>query len=426
MGFNEMEKSELATMKKQWDDEYNSFKAKGLKLNMARGKPAPEQLELSMGLLDVLNSKSSLIGENGDDYRNYGILEGIPEAREMFSKMIGVKSDEILVCGNASLNIMYDVVSTSFLKGVNGGTPWCKLDKVKFLCPVPGYDRHFAICENFGIEMINIPTDENGPDMDMVEKLVSSDESVKGIWCVPQYANPTGYVYSDEVVKRFAALKPKAADFRIFWDNAYCIHHVSDTPKYVLNLMDECRKTGNEDILYTFGSTSKVTFPGAGVAALGTSKNNISYLKKVMGIRTIGYDKINQLRHVRFFGTYEGILEHMEKHRAILKPKFDAVIDMLEKEIAPLGIGSWTNPDGGYFISFDSLPGCAKRIVELCKEAGVTLTGAGATYPYGKDPEDRNIRIAPSYPPLQDLIIATELFALCVKLVSVNKLLEEM
>ena len=423
MGFNEMEKSELAAMKKQWDDEYNSFKAKGLKLNMARGKPAPEQLELSMGLLDVLNSKSSLIGKNGDDYRNYGILEGIPEAREMFSKMIGVKSDEILVCGNASLNIMYDVVSTSFLKGVNGGTPWCKLDKVKFLCPVPGYDRHFAICENFGIEMINIPTDENGPDMDMVEKLVSSDESVKGIWCVPQYANPTGYVYSDEVVKRFAALKPKAADFRIFWDNAYCIHHVSDTPKYVLNLMDECRKTGNEDILYTFGSTSKVTFPGAGVAALGTSKNNISYLKKVMGIRTIGYDKINQLRHVRFFGTYEGILEHMEKHRAILKPKFDAVIDMLEKEIAPLGIGSWTNPDGGYFISFDSLPGCAKRIVELCKEAGVTLTGAGATYPYGKDPEDKNIRIAPTYPSVDELTMAMEIFCLAVKIASAEKVL---
>lgn len=423
MGFNEMEKSELAAMTKQWDDEYNSFKAKGLKLNMARGKPAPEQLELSMGLLDVLNSKSSLIGENGDDYRNYGILEGIPEAREMFSKMIGVKSDEILVCGNASLNIMYDVVSTSFLKGVNGGTPWCKLDKVKFLCPVPGYDRHFAICENFGIEMINIPTDENGPDMDMVEKLVSSDESVKGIWCVPQYANPTGYVYSDEVVKRFAALKPKAADFRIFWDNAYCIHHVSDTPKYVLNLMDECRKTGNEDILYTFGSTSKVTFPGAGVAALGTSKNNISYLKKVMGIRTIGYDKINQLRHVRFFGTYEGILEHMEKHRAILKPKFDAVIDMLEKEIAPLGIGSWTNPDGGYFISFDSLPGCAKRIVELCKEAGVTLTGAGATYPYGKDPEDKNIRIAPTYPSVDELTMAMEIFCLAVKIASAEKVL---
>ena len=271
--------------------------------------------------------------------------------------------------------------------------------------------------------MINIPTDENGPDMDMVEKLVSSDESVKGIWCVPQYANPTGYVYSDEVVKRFAALKPKAADFRIFWDNAYCIHHVSDTPKYVLNLMDECRKTGNEDILYTFGSTSKVTFPGAGVAALGTSKNNISYLKKVMGIRTIGYDKINQLRHVRFFGTYEGILEHMEKHRAILKPKFDAVIDMLEKEIAPLGIGSWTNPDGGYFISFDSLPGCAKRIVELCKEAGVTLTGAGATYPYGKDPEDKNIRIAPTYPSVDELTMAMEIFCLAVKIASAEKVL---
>ncbi|MGN1482082.1 aminotransferase class I/II-fold pyridoxal phosphate-dependent enzyme [Porcipelethomonas sp.] len=424
MGFYEMDKNELVSMKKQWDDEYNTFKAKGLKLNMARGKPGPEQLELSMDMMDVLNSKSSLIGVNGDDYRNYGILEGIPEARDMFSKMIGVHDDEILVCGNASLNIMYDVVSTSFLKGVNGSTPWCKLEKVKFLCPVPGYDRHFAICENFGIEMINIPTDENGPDMDMVEKLVSSDDSIKGIWCVPQYSNPTGYIYSDETVKRFAALKPKAEDFRIFWDNAYCIHHLVDSPKLILNLMDECRKAGNEDMVYIFGSTSKVTFPGAGVAALGTSKNNIAFLKKVMGIRTIGYDKINQLRHVRYFGDYQGLLKHMDKHKTILAPKFEAVIDMLEKEIAPLGIGSWTKPQGGYFVSFDSLPGCAKRIVALCKEAGVTLTGAGATYPYGKDPEDKNIRIAPTYPSVEELKMAMEIFCLAVKIASAETVLD--
>lgn len=421
--YQEMSKEELLQEKESLKAAYKEYQKMDLSLNMARGKPAVEQLDMVMDILDVLDSKSEMVAENGIDVRNYGEMDGIPEAKKLMADMMGTKAENVLVFGNASLTIMYDTVSRSMTHGVCGSTPWCHLDKIKFLCPVPGYDRHFAICENFGIEMINIPTDENGPDMDMVEKLVSSDESVKGIWCVPQYANPTGYVYSDEVVKRFAALKPKAADFRIFWDNAYCIHHVSDTPKYVLNLMDECRKTGNEDILYTFGSTSKVTFPGAGVAALGTSKNNISYLKKVMGIRTIGYDKINQLRHVRFFGTYEGILEHMEKHRAILKPKFDAVIDMLEKEIAPLGIGSWTNPDGGYFISFDSLPGCAKRIVELCKEAGVTLTGAGATYPYGKDPEDKNIRIAPTYPSVDELTMAMEIFCLAVKIASAEKVL---
>jgi len=420
MGFSEMDKSELAVMTKQWNDEYNKFKAKGLKLNMARGKPSPEQLELSMDLLDVLNSKSSLIGSNGDDYRNYGLLEGIPEAKEIFAKMINVAEDEILICGNASLNIMYDIISTSFLKGVNGKTPWHKAEKIKFLCPVPGYDRHFAICETFGIEMINIPTSESGPDMDMIEKLVSEDESIKGIWCVPQYSNPTGYVYSDETVKRFASLKPKAEDFRIFWDNAYCIHHLTDSPRKLLNILDECKKVNNENIVYILGSTSKITFAGSGVAVLGTSKENISWLKKVMTIRTIGYDKINQLRHAKYFGSYEGLLSHMDKHKPLLVPKFDVVIKALEKEIAPLGIGSWTKPEGGYFISFDSLPHCAKRIVELCKEAGVTLTGAGATYPYGIDPDDKNIRIAPTYPSVDELKQAMEIFCLAVKIASVE------
>ncbi|MBQ8435285.1 MAG: aminotransferase class I/II-fold pyridoxal phosphate-dependent enzyme [Oscillospiraceae bacterium] len=423
MKLTDMNKTELAAMKKQWDDEYNSFKAKGLALNMARGKPAPEQLDLSMDMLDVLNSKSSLIGKTGEDYRNYGITDGIPEAKELFSKMIGVGTDEIVVCGNASLNIMYDVISTAFLKGIMGNTPWHKLEKVKFLCPVPGYDRHFAICENFGIEMINIPTSESGPDMDMVEKLVAEDESIKGIWCVPQYSNPTGYVYSDETVKRFAALKPKAADFRIFWDNAYCIHHLTDTPKMILNILEECKKCGNEDMVYIFGSTSKITFAGAGVAVFGSSKNNINSILKVMGIRTIGYDKINQLRHVEYFKNYEGLLNHMNKHKDVILPKFNAVTDMLEKEIAPLGIGSWTNPQGGYFVSFDSLPGCAKRIVSLCKEAGVTLTGAGAAFPYGKDPEDKNIRIAPTYPSVDELKTAMEIFCLAVKIASAETML---
>ncbi len=418
MKLTEMNATELIEMKKQWEEEYNEFVAKKLALNMARGKPAPEQLDLSMDMLDVLDSKSNLIGCTGEDYRNYGILDGIPEAKTLFSKMIGVGEDEIVICGNASLNIMYDVISTAFLKGIMGSTPWCKLEKIKFLCPVPGYDRHFAICENFGIEMINIPTSESGPDMDMIEKLVAEDDSIKGIWCVPQYSNPTGYVYSDETVKRFANLKPKAQDFRIFWDNAYCIHHLVDNPKTILNILDECKKAGNEDMVYIFGSTSKITFSGAGVAVFGSSKANLKSIIEVMGIRTIGYDKINQLRHVKYFKDFDGLVNHMTKHKDIVLPKFNAVIEMLENEIAPLGIGSWTKPEGGYFISFDSLPGCAKRIVALCKEAGVTLTGAGAAFPYGNDPEDKNIRIAPTYPSVDELKTAMKIFCLAVKIAS--------
>ena len=420
----EMDKNELLSQKKQWEDEYNSFKAQGLKLNMARGKPSPEQLDLSMDMLDVLDSKTDFVGESGDDYRNYGLLSGIPEAKKFFSKMIGVSEKEILVCGNASLNIMYDVISTAYAKGLMGNKPWCRYDKVKFLCPVPGYDRHFAICESFGIEMINIPTTEDGPDMDMVEKLVSEDDTVKGIWCVPQYTNPTGYVYSDETVKRFAALKPAAKDFRIFWDNAYCIHHLVENPRICLNILDECKKTGNEDMPFIFGSTSKITFPGAGVAVMGASEANIADLLKVMGIRTIGYDKTNQLRHVKYFGSFENMLRHMDKHKASILPKFEAVLNALEEKVAPHGAGTWSKPDGGYFVSFDALPGCAKRIVSLCKEAGVTLTGAGAAFPYGKDPEDKNIRIAPTYPTVDELKTAMEIFCLAVKIASAEKVLE--
>ncbi len=422
MRLTDMDKGEILALKKQWCDEYEKFKAMNLKLNMARGKPSPEQLELSMDMFNVLDEKSVLKGINNDDYRNYGILDGIPESKKIFSKMLGVSEDEIIIGGNASLNLMYDIISDSYAFGVNGSTPWCRLDKVKFLCPVPGYDRHFAITEKFGIEMINIPTDENGPDMDMVEKLVSEDDSIKGIWCVPQYSNPSGYVFSDETVKRFAALKPKAKDFRIFWDNAYCIHHLVDNPKVVLNIMDECKKNGNENLVYIFGSTSKITFPGAGVAAMASGKENIANIKKNMSIRTIGYDKINQLRHALYFKDYTGLVEHMKKHRDLIAPKFKVVNDTLEKEIAPLGIGNWTKPDGGYFVSFDSLPGCAKRIVELCKNAGVTLTGAGAAFPYGKDPEDKNIRIAPTYPSVDELQTAMEVFCLSVKIASAEKL----
>ena len=388
------------------------------------GKPSPEQLALTSDMLDILNSKSDLTGINGDDYRNYGILDGIPEAKTMFADLLEVSTDEVMIFGNSSLNIMYDVVSLSYTNGINGCLPWCRLDKVKFLCPVPGYDRHFTICESLGIEMVNIPYTDNGPDMDMIEKMVSEDESIKGVWCVPQYSNPSGIVYSDETVKRFAALKPKAKDFRIFWDNAYCVHHLVDEPKLILNIIDECKKAGNENMVYVFASTSKITFPGSGVAALASSAGNLKEIAKIMEARTIGHDKLNQLRHVKYFKTAEGIKEHMKKHQVILAPKFSIVIEKLEKEIAPLGIGSWVNPKGGYFISFDSVPGCAKRIVSLCREAGVTLTGAGATYPYGKDPEDKNIRIAPSYPSVEELSQAMDIFCLSIKIASAEKLLE--
>lgn len=340
--------------------------------------------------------------------------------------MIGVEEDEVIIFGNSSLNAMYWAVQVAFNKGLSGCTPWCKLDKVKFLCPVPGYDRHFKVTEFFGVEMINIPMTPTGPDMDMVEKLVAEDEEIKGIWCVPQYSNPDGISYSDETVKRFAALKPKAKDFRIFWDNAYCIHHLTDNPKYILNILDEAKKVGNENIVYIFGSTSKITFPGAGVAVMGASRENVEKLKKHLGISIISYDKMNQLRHVKFFGTYENMKEHMKKHTAIIAPKFKLVCEMLRNEIAPLGIGEWTEPEGGYFVSFNAMNGCAKRIVKLCSEAGVTLTGAGATFPYGVDKDDRNIRIAPTYPSMDELKKAMELFVISVKLASAEKLIREM
>jgi len=317
-------------------------------------------------------------------------------------------------------------VSRSMTKGVNGSTPWAKLDKVKFLCPVPGYDRHFKITEYFGIEMINIPLNEDGPDMDMVEEYVNNDAMVKGIWCVPKYSNPSGISYSDTVIKRFAALKPAAEDFRIYWDNAYCIHHLyEDKQDEILNILEECEKAGNPNMVYMFASTSKVTFPGSGVSAVASSLENIDFIESQMTVQTIGHDKINQLRHARYFKNIDGMKEHMKKHADIMRPKFEAVLEVLEEELGGLGIGSWTKPYGGYFISFDAMEGCAKAIVAKCKEAGVVLTGAGATYPYGKDPKDSNIRIAPSFPTPEEMAMATNLFVLCVKLVSVEKLLNE-
>lgn len=425
MDLSQMNKEQLLCFKNETQALYDDFKAQKLCLNMARGNPCKEQLELSVDMLSLFND-GNFVSENGIDVRNYGMLDGIPEAKELFSDMIGVDDDEVIIFGNSSLNAMFWAVQTAYNKGILGCTPWAQYEKIKFLCPVPGYDRHFKVTEFFGIEMINIPMTKNGPDMDMIEKLVAEDDSIKGIWCVPQYSNPDGISYSDETVRRFANLHPAAKDFRIFWDNAYCIHHLTDNPVMILNILDEAKKAGNEDIVYIFGSTSKITFPGAGVAVMGASKRNVEELKKYLGISIISYDKMNQLRHVKFFGSFKNMCEHMKKHKAIIAPKFKLVCRILEQHIAPLGIGSWTNPEGGYFISFNSMKGCAKRIVKLCSEAGVTLTGAGATFPYGIDPDDRNIRLAPTYPPMEDLEKAMELFVICVKLASAEKLLSEM
>ena len=425
MQYNDMSKEELLALKESLNKEYAEAKAKGLALDMSRGKPSAKQLDVSLGLLDTINSSSDLKTLDGTDCRNYGVLDGIPEAKKLMADMMGTTPDHVIVYGNASLNIMYDQISRAYTHGILGNTPWCKLDKVKFLCPVPGYDRHFAITERFGIEMINIPMSESGPDMGMVEEYVSKDASVKGIWCVPKYSNPQGYTYSEETVKRMAALKPAAEDFRIFWDNAYVIHDLYDDNKdEIADIISECEKAGNPDMVFEFASTSKVSFPGSGIAALATSANNIADIKKQLTIQTIGHDKLNQLRHVRFFKDINGLKEHMRKHAEFMRPKFEAVESVLEEELGGLGIGSWTEPKGGYFISFEALDGCAKAIVAKCKEAGVKLTGAGATFPYGKDPKDSNIRIAPSFPTPEEMKQAADLFVLCVKLVSVEKLLE--
>ena len=425
MQYNDMSKEELLVLKESLNKEYAEAKAKGLALDMSRGKPSAKQLDVSLGLLDTINSSSDLKSLDGTDCRNYGVLDGIPESTMVMGDIMGSTPDHVIGYGNASLNIMYDQISRAYTHGILGNTPWCKLDKVKFLCPVPGYDRHFAITERFGIEMINIPMSESGPDMGMVEEYVSKDASVKGIWCVPKYSNPQGYTYSEETVKRMAALKPAAEDFRIFWDNAYVIHDLYDDNKdEIADIISECEKAGNPDMVFEFASTSKVSFPGSGIAALATSANNISDIKKQLTIQTIGHDKLNQLRHVRFFKDINGLKEHMRKHAEFMRPKFEAVERVLEEELGGLGIGSWTEPKGGYFISFEAMDGCAKAIVAKCKEAGVKLTGAGATFPYGKDPHDSNIRIAPSYPTPEELAVAAEVFVLSVKLASVDKIPE--
>lgn len=426
MQYSQMSKDEQKALLAELKEKYSEFKARDLSLNMARGKPSNAQLDISMGMMDVLKSDCDLTCEDGTDCRNYGVLDGLSEAKRLLGDMMEVPEDNIIVYGNSSLNVMYDTVSRCMTHGVMGHTPWGKLPSVKFLCPVPGYDRHFAITEYFGIEMINIPMTATGPDMDMVEKLVESDSSIKGIWCVPKYSNPQGYSYSDETIRRFAALRPAAEDFRIFWDNAYCVHHLyPEDPDVVLEILDECRHAGNADMVYKFASTSKVSFPGSGISAIAASLNNLKEIRKQMSVQTIGHDKVNQLRHVRYFGGIEGMRKHMIAHADILRPKFQKVLEILERELGGLGIGEWTNPKGGYFISFEGNEGTAKDIVALCKKAGVIMTDAGATYPYHNDPHDSNIRIAPSYPSIDDLVTATELFTLCVKIVSLKKLINE-
>ena len=422
--YSEMNKEDLQKELEVLKEEYAKICDADINLDMSRGKPGADQLKLSVKMLDILDADSDVKASNGIDCRNYGLLDGIPEAKKMMAGIMQTDPENIIIYGNSSLNVMYDTVSRSFTHGVMGSTPWCKLDKVKWLCPVPGYDRHFAITEFFGVEMINIPMNEDGPDMDMVEKLVSEDDAIKGIWCVPKYSNPTGISYSDEVVRRMANLKPAAKDFRIYWDNAYAIHHLYNGEQdEILEIMEECRKAGNPNMVFEFASTSKVTFPGSGIAAIAASKDNLDFIKKQMTIQTIGYDKLNQLRHVRFFKNVEGVKAHMEKHAEKLRPKFATVLDVLEKELKPTGVGSWTKPNGGYFISLDVMEGCAKKVVSMCKDAGVVLTGAGAPFPYGKDPEDKNIRIAPSFPTPEELLEASKILVICTKITSIEKIL---
>lgn len=422
----EMSKEELAEEIEALRTEYRRYQGLELELDMSRGKPCRDQLDLSMGMMDALNSSADLSCADGTDCRNYGVLEGIHEAKVLIGDMMENNPDNILIYGNSSLNVMYDQIARSFSHGVMGNTPWYKLDKIKWLCPVPGYDRHFGITEYFNIEMIPVPMTPNGPDMDIVEKLVSEDKAIKGIWCVPKYSNPQGYSYNDETVRRFARLKPAARDFRIYWDNAYGVHHLYDDHQdYLIEILAECKRAGNPDLVYKFSSTSKITFPGSGIAAIATSANNLEDIKAQLKNQTIGHDKVNQLRHVRFFKDIHGMTEHMRKHAAVLRPKFETVENIFEENLGGLGIAEWTKPNGGYFISFDGLEGTARLIVDRAMKAGVKLTPAGSTWPYHKDPHDSNIRIAPTYPTLDDLSTAAKLFTVCVKLVSAEKLYKD-
>lgn len=424
MRFSDLSREDLQAKLGELNGRYNEFKNQKLKLDMSRGKPCPQQLDISMEMLDSVSSKDILKASDGTDCRNYGGLDGIPEAKNLFAEMLEVSPEEIIIGGNSSLNMMYDTIARAMQFGVAGGeAPWGKLPKVKFLCPCPGYDRHFAICELMGIEMIIVDMKEDGPDMDTVEKLVAEDEAIKGIWCVPKYSNPDGITYSDEVVDRFAKMETKAKDFRIFWDNAYTVHHLTEKPDELKNILSACKEAGNPDRVFIFSSTSKISFPGAGIAVMASSLNNLSFIRKQLSMQTIGPDKINQLRHVRYYKDMKGIAAHMKKHAQIIGPKFETVLKILEAELEGKGIASWNKPNGGYFISLNTMPGCAKKVVSMAAGAGVTLTNAGATYPYGKDPEDKNIRIAPTFPSMEELAKAIEILSICVQIASIEKTL---
>ena len=426
--YTAMTKAELETELAAVRARYDEMVARGLALNMARGKPSAAQLELSLPLLDVLDAKADLTAEDGTDCRNYGVLDGIPEAKRLMATLLDDEPDSVIVLGNASLTAMYDALVRLMLFGTQGSAPWGQLPAVKWLCPVPGYDRHFTICEALGIEMIPVPMDEHGPDMDEVERLAGADDAVKGIWCVPKYSNPTGVTYSDEVVRRLASMACAAPDFRIFWDNAYAVHHFSAKAAEqdrVLDIAAACAAAGNPERYLKFGSTSKITFPGAGVAAVAASPANVAEIKRHMNAQAIGHDKLNQLRHARFLDEGRGLASHMAAHGALMEPKFELVCRRLDEELGEAGIATWTNPRGGYFVSFEGPAGCARRIVALAKEAGVTMTGAGATWPYGDDPNDSNIRIAPSLPPLEELDAAMDVFCCCVKRAALEKMLAD-
>ncbi len=422
--FASLNKEQLIERLNACEAEYASYKARGLQLDMSRGKPCTEQLELTMELSSCVNARTGAKTENNIDTRNYGFLDGIEEARALFGEILEMPASNILVGGNSSLNLMFDYIAQAYSTGLCGHTPWCKLDEVKFLCPAPGYDRHFAVTEHFGFTLIAVPMTAEGPDMNVVEELVK-DPAVKGIWCVPMYSNPDGITYSDETVRRFARLKPAAPDFRIMWDNAYCVHHLTDTPDRLLNLFDEAKAADNEDIFVCFTSTSKISFPGSGVAALGASDANLADIKKRLSVQTIGYDKQNMLRHTRFFRNIDGIKEHMKLHAAILRPKFDIVLRTLSERLGDTGIADWHTPKGGYFVSVTLMDGCAKEVVRLLKEAGVVFTGAGATYPYHQDPHDANLRIAPTLPPCDELQTAMDLFCICAQIVAIKKMLNQ-
>ena len=424
MDFTKLPKPELEKTKRELEESYRRFQAKRLNLNMARGKPAPDQLALSAGMLDVLNSQSKLTASTGEDCRNYGLPDGLPELRRLFAQMMEVDAGHVMVGGNSSLNMMFDTVACGMTHGFAGCKPWGRQEHLKFLCPSPGYDRHFQVTEYFGFDLVTIAMTPAGPDMDAVEAAVR-DPAVKGMWCVPKYSNPTGVTYSDETVRRLANLKPAAEDFRIFWDNAYCVHDLTEKTDSLLSLWEECEKAGTLESVFFFCSTSKVTFPGAGIAAMACADGNYAVIRRKNSFQTIGPDKLNQLRHLYFLKDFDGVKAQMAKHRALIAPKFRAVEEKLESQLAGKHIASWSNPRGGYFISVDVLPGCAKRVVSLCAEAGVKLTGAGATFPYGTDPNDSNIRVAPTFPPIGELEQAMDLFCIAVQLAAAEKLLGE-